>query len=639
MPCIAGTASYALSNVCRSCSVGQYSPAKSRNCESCRPSYYSSNPAQPCAKCPPGQYSGPKASRCLYCDPGSAVNSSQTGCKRIRQTPAPTRKPTWEPTSPPVAFYCGPGTYPNMLTGTCWQCPFGSQSPGGLARCKRCPVMYRPTESRKGCEAYGPLTCKAGYWGPGGPGTWNYPCVKCPTGTYRPPNSRGFEGQRCKKCEKGYVPNADQSGCELSLTPAPTLQPTFELPPLHYDCAPGYYDTRNSTLGCLKCPPGTISQGFTTKCEECPGRYTNEERTKCASRPETSPTPAPIWEPTSPPVPLYCGPGTYPNTLIGTCSPCPPLSYSSGGLAECMFCRSNYRPREDQTGCEEYGPLTCKAGYYGPGGLGSWSYPCVNCPTGTYRSAADPSTQQCNKCSDGYMPNADQSGCELSLTPAPTLQPTLYQPIHYDCLPGYYDSRLEGVGCLKCPPGTVSEDFTTKCELCREGFIPNAGQTKCVSTPEPTPEPTPAPARQPTPQPTYGRTPAPSLIKYCGPGLHPEYVKDRWACMKCPPGLMSPGGLKECTKCPKGNRPTEDRSKCENLGPLTCKAGYYGKKKDGIYEYPCDKCPPRTYSTGGCGATCNTCPGASYVNANQTGCIFIDESRTSSVQEREGRVA
>ena len=220
-------------------------------------------------------------------------------------TPAPTPAPTPQPTLPPgpvVPFYCGPGKYPDIYTGTCRSCPDRSYSLGGAAKCTACPPMYRRTEYGSGCEPYGPLKCKAGYFGGKIPGTWKYPCKKCPTGTYR--SADDTNTMECDTCSAGSVPNEDQSGCVALLTPAPTLQPTF-YPPIHYDCAPGYYDSLIESVGCLKCPPGTISQSFTTKCEECPGRLTNAARTECVRQ-----TPAPTVQPTPAPtlLPKLCVP-------------------------------------------------------------------------------------------------------------------------------------------------------------------------------------------------------------------------------------------------------------------------------------------------------------------------------------------
>jgi hypothetical protein len=715
--CEAGEYSQRKSRACLKCAVGKVSQPKSKSCTACQAGSYADLVLNICTKCPIGQYSRAKASACTLCPPGLKVNSLQTGCIRTRSsTPLPTSSPTTppmtftsEPTAPPSTppipypYVCPAGQFNGGRYDAvkCYNCKdYDTEWPAGAYSCIGCQLsLYRLNEARTGCEETGPLRCKPGYFKTYyGQGSYiNYPCDKCPTGTYR---NDPYQTSYCKACDPGSVPNADQTDC-IKDTPNPTTTPTVAPSPT--SAPPTFLPTKvptdtPTTFGMTEPPSAAIPYPYVCPAGQFNGGYDTVKCYNCKDYDTEWPA----------------------------------------GAYSCIGCRpETQRLSEDRTSCEQLGPLQCKPGYYKPvDGPGIYQYPCDRCPTGTYRNYGSPSTTYCDSCKQGFVPNANQTRCVVDIlqpttkptylfpptflpTSPPTFTPTTFgmtvppstPPIPYPyvcpageynsgsnyakrctscgfgdtewpagafscigcewslyrlneartgceetgplrCKPGYYKTwRGPGIyttyPCDKCPDGTYSTGeypYTTYCINCKEGFLPNVNQTDCIkNTPNPTTTPTVAPTptsapptilptKVPTDTPTtFGMTEPPSAaIPYpyvCPAGEYNGGSNYAKRCTSCGFGDTEwPAGAYSCIGCEWSlYRLNEARTGCEETGPLNCKPGYYktwrGPGTD--INYPCDKCPDGTYSTGEYPYTtfCRDCKEGFVPNADQSDCV------------------
>lgn len=494
---------------CAPCPAGTFQPnlgVPGRSlCRPCYPGTFSARPgATKCTPCPGRTVSLFSATKCSKCAPGTRPRLFGTGCTR-----------------------CPRGTYSNAVVNQgCKLCPPGTMTkdPGAksISACRPCPPgnvssrcspcllnQYRPvgTSACKPCP-HGTVS--------GHGSTSIADCVKCRMGTARSPS-----GYYCEKCRRGRVTNGPGA---IMCKPADKPCPLDHFKNSHGDChqCEVGFILNVKTLKCEICPDGTVSKGgLETKCERCMGTMVPREGfpDKCLCPPGQFPAAGGCRK---------CRPGTatWVSSIYGpVCTPCRrgwfadkpgmavckicPLGLVSfeEGAARCRKCPKGLIPRvatisdvssvdpfgffnlgdaciSPRTGCptsafyQKYGDFASIPGCLTNVCLANNTQKdagrtCVTCPPGqvpesdgrycescrTYEVSDGSVGAKCKKCANGLLRDIDDmSTCTC---------------------------RGVGVGmmkgkCVKCPPGMISEQGSTKCVPCEVGtFTSRKGEEKC----------------------------------------------------------------------------------------------------------------------------------------------------------------
>jgi PKD repeat protein len=204
---------------------------------------------------------------------------------------------------------CQPGTYEDLSSGLCVECPLGTyQDQVGQTSCLDCRGGYYADET-------GMIRCLSCL-----PGTFSTPgsatCEICPSGTFTA--TTGMD--RCYPCMEGTWSDPGSPGC--------------------YYCDMGWYRSDDMTNGCEMCPAGTFSSNGAWECTLCPpGRYSATDGSYTCSS---------------------CPVGTYADSFGSTeCIPCDAGSYASvTNSFECTLCPAGtYQDVTGSATCNE-----CPAG-------------------------------------------------------------------------------------------------------------------------------------------------------------------------------------------------------------------------------------------------------------------------------------
>ena len=437
---------------------------------------------------------------------------------------SPTDQPTLKPTSPPVAVptlvptlrICDCGTYLDMMTNACINCPENTFAPG----------LGSITESS---------------------------CAPCGADLFSPPGSCA-----CFTTPPTKVP-----------TPAPTVAPCKcgyfldELTGRCGVCQPGTYMGTTGALGCYACPAGYTSGYGACECVTMP---TAQPTTLFPTiRPSALPTPVPSRLPTMEPsrhpsavptaeptqkptlAPSYaeCPCGTYFNPVGCVCEPCaantflaaagatsanaciacPEGTYSWSGSCSCLLSPtkapsvSTQKPVSNPTVFPVAEPTLSPTTVSCPCGTQIIGTQCSPCAPGTYSNTPN-SYLQCIPCPSGMYSNAAACTCLVKPTALPSQSPTLHPsthptpvPSHAPCGCGtFLDILIPGGACVTCPTGTylpgTGSTSVTSCAICPEGYFPAADACSCISTPAPTRYPSALPTLNPTMYPTTTRAPS-----------------------------------------------------------------------------------------------------------------------------------
>ena len=317
-------------------------------------------------------------------------------------------------------------------------------------------------------------------------------------------------------------------------------------------CLDDTFTAVTTAVSCASCPSGRFTAGNgSSSCSPCSaGKKLDSKDNTCAKCDSGR-----FSEMQNAPWCKECPVGQSLNkTGQASCLPCLPGEFGNEeGLLVCKLCDENFfSSSSGQTSCRpcgegeqsEKGSAKCTKCDAGNAGT-----PCTPCDVGRYRSSSDLPTS-CKPC---------EAGKSLNVTGQASCLP---------CLPGEFGneegrlvcktcnantfSSLSGqTSCLSCPIGYISEDGSTKCQLCGAG--------------------------------TFGEN-----CKNCPSGYARQgNVKDVKRCQQCQAGETSSIGASVCSPCELGefgNAP----GNCEN-----CPAGWYN---DGKGETVCKPCGIDSYS-------------------------------------------
>lgn len=478
--------------------------------------------------------------------------------------------------------------------------------------CKPCPAgTYRFINSTNEC-----VKCPAGTFNPiRGAGSENLcqfcetntfsgegstRCKKCPRGTVSDPRA-----SRCRACGLGFVlnrgrcnpcPEASFNDKNASLTcescPFPLTSPRQATS--RSDCRPCPLGQFASTGGCQVCPEGTFHLGRGLICELCPPGYVSKPgstsckpclsgtvargtfKAKCAPCPEGT---------------TSNGPGATRCRPIGSTS-CPNNTFENAN-GDCQRCRNNFRYNKETQTCEP-----CPPGSFSKGGLRT---ECKTCPSGQRLEEGGSSTLDCRCPKEGTF----SAGDKCKPCPRGTYGSFLTLPSKFGCIKcsmGTFSNKVGSTSCTPCPFGTFSDaEGAKRCKKCPRGFVPSrvvrddelVGSTSCMAI---------ATGCRPGFQPkldVFGRIRCGRVT--CVAGTQKKdigikclpckagFILDGNKCKRCGIDEVSEGGMAtSCTKCKNG------LFRDEFLGSeCTCR-GFRGTGK-GIQDGVCKDCPPGSF--------------------------------------------
>lgn len=431
---------------------------------------------------------------------------------------------------------CPEGTYSNQV-GTifswlCELCPENHISPEGASNCTPCPTG----------------TVRA---------TLNH-CGRCPPGTYfvKPDCENCVSSQvsykpnqlYCKDCPNGFKPTPERHNCikedcppgEIYIPSQYICESILCPDPFQYDlpnmqgcgnCPPRSYSDSRSTR-CRRCPPGTFlyddTIGDAFSCERCRNGTITYGHSKSLCRKIGGDCPNNSFKDADGDCDR-CFPNEYRNMRLKRCVPCPPHTWSRGGVVtKCSVCQPGQDPTFDRYWIKT--PCTCPEGQVNRNGK------CVKCPSGTYHESY---YEQCIQCQPDEFSHAGASSCEK-------------------CPAGTTSLRTKGKSCKRlpvCPTGYVVSPL----------FYENLALDVCVSRTPGCPKGSKNIAKSFTEQPRCvrldgARICAPWYIYdgvepciRCYSGTYLSKSRKRLICKNCPSGSSSPGGLlRRCRECTPG---------------------------------------------------------------------------------------
>ncbi|XP_046990617.1 sushi, von Willebrand factor type A, EGF and pentraxin domain-containing protein 1 [Schistocerca americana] len=180
-------------------------------------------------------------------------------------------------------------------------------------------------------------------------------CLHCPAGTFA-----GEKQKTCTPCPKGFFQNRDRQGSCIR-------------------CPLGTYTREEGSKSITDCVPvcgyGTYSPTGLVPCLECPrNSYTGEPPTGGFKDCQACPASTFTYQPAAPGKSFCrakCSPGTYSDTGLAPCAPCPRDFYQSqAGQTTCIECPGNMRTSgPGAVGREECEPVQCTENACQHGGL------------------------------------------------------------------------------------------------------------------------------------------------------------------------------------------------------------------------------------------------------------------------------
>ena len=415
-------------SACAQCEAGTAAAGEaSLVCAACARGRYAPGPnLTQCLLCPAGKYaSGTGASACAACDVQRRYYSraGAAECTLCENGTFDSANDTCTP--------CGLGRY--SLAQQCRDCPAGTANldtlMGTLSNCVRCASPTAYASSGWECTEAPPGTVPNATWSG---------VSRCPAGRFRNASQTA-----CQGCQVGtYASAAGRSSCTL--------------------CEPGLYQPSNGSTACLQCIDtfgvrGVAAQAGSTGCVACAAA------------------------------------GEVPNANGSACVPCAAGRYQvAAGNTYCDVCVGQPNARVGATACapcalnnQVYNVSLARCAACGAGKLyvanaytqGGTCQPCSSAgyTGGFYNPSAGASA--CQRCSQGYRPTADQSGCAPcgagtgwnALLPSGTCGA---------CAAGKYSS---GGLCADCAPGLYSASAAAACQACAAGtYASGKGARACA---------------------------------------------------------------------------------------------------------------------------------------------------------------
>ncbi|CAG9336329.1 unnamed protein product [Blepharisma stoltei] len=587
------------------------------SCTTCTAGYYCPDPSSTvntaATVCDLGYYCNAGATAPLLCLPGYICSSITTTGTAMYAAPCTAGSlcpwgSSSDSTKCKEGFYCPSGTL------VAYPCPPGTyRSTVGATALSDCSTLstsgkYLDTFANTGSGT----TCPKGYYCP----TGTSDPIPCPAGTYNPSDGASASTD-CVVCPEGKY-------CPYEATWSPS------------DCLAGKYCVKG-TITPVKCPAGTYHANsgstYLTKLSDCtscdagwycdqPGSTETAGECKagfyCAGKSITATPvgqsygyicPAGSYCPTGTATLQPCPSGTFNNyqgaTSSSDCIDCPKGFYcSSTTSAEPTGqCSAGYLCGTKETSSTPSGKET-PAGTYAPAG----SYASINCPRGTYNSAAGQGS--CQTCDAGaYCQTTGLTSTTTCTTghycPSGTIDPI-------PCPPGTFRATTGATQLSECTPCTAGY-YCAGYGLSAESGQCSAGYFCELASPFQTP-----PYLVDTTTDKYG----PCIAGYyCPAGSTSRNANP------CPAGTFNPSTLgassSDCIPCTAGRACINTANVNDNT---VCKVNYYCPQSSSSDQatqceagYRCPsgsanhiKCEPGTYQNSVGQGSCNACTAGLY---------------------------
>ena len=493
--------------------------------------------------CPRGQVASLDWKTCVDCIPGSYSDGS------------PMRRSLSSAFANATCHKCAPGTFGNASgMSVCYQCAPGSYtSVLGSTACTPCPLG-------KQCAAWGtgaPQGCPPGSYGAS---TGLTRCTLCDNNTASSMSNRTSACEACNADMNLYSPapgGINCRPCEGTLAEGNCNA-----------CGLGRYFQSDTRL-CLSCPDGTVNlldiwATDASVCVPCASPTTYAAATTHDVCIEADPGFMPNDAGTGQ---RPCLPGTYRQTNMSYCAPCPAGFYAdASGTVSCTPCLAGrYASDPGSTAC-----VRCDAHMYSWNGASA----CSVCAAG---SAPTNASSACGLCPINYASDDGRlcTPCPMNMYAAAG-RPCAYCPVPF---------RADAGFCSLCPSGTIATStpsggvYSECTKVTAVGYIcPNAGSTSLLAN-----------CTQCSPPYTPNSTTR-AQCELCGGGKTVvtkgapctncplgTFTPDGRACVVCPAGTFAASvGLSACTKCPTGRYRTFSNSSSQATSCTLCPVGTYG---------------------------------------------------------------
>jgi hypothetical protein len=633
--CSAGTYSSSDGMYCMQCSTGYYSLPASSVCLICPAGKYTTDNWN-CVSCSSGTYSLPGASTCLPCLRGTSSDSASSSCTLI-DTSFPCRGGQYQVgitcADCPAGYYssgytcytCGGGTFSVAGSATCTACSPNTYSLVGASTCTSCPFGQYSGTQYSYCngpcgpgyfylQSYGCISCPAGYFSDYTTNT--YECDQCPAGTVSSAGS-----STCTICEAYSYAVAGSNSCQSCRNTTLTGGATC-ITSVGAVCPSGYYRSAggicvqapagylldSSARNLYVCPAGCSSQNGSLTCDvTCPAGYISRPGGHC------KPCPSGYY---------YVDYYDYVNSgWVGSCSQCPPNTFSTAGSTGCTNCAAGYQNQNwGQSTCS-----LCPVGYAGGGGgycnqcyYGSYAplpgmSSCTWCPPGTYKSGSSPF--YCQAVQSGYYAPSYQttwtSWCLTSVSVGAITCTSVLSSGSFNCPAGgtYYNSVLRT--CVSSPPGYIAPANNDNLYICAVGTYSTAKTSACLQCTD-------------SRLPGSAHCTAMTQWRFCTPGT----IIAGTSCAAVPGGYYNPfSSSTSYYACPAGSYSVGNATLCSS-----CPAGKYGASYGLTSPMSCTPCPSGWYASGVASTQCSACYPGSYSLPGAAHCSPCSPGSYSSQQ-------
>jgi len=445
-------------------------------------------------------------------------------------------------------------------------------------------------------------------------------CADCPAGTYSDKIGQD-KASDCQPCEEGkYAPENGQTKCNFcsigteykdaktcEICTGGKFQPDAapvspQTKQVCSDCSSGQYNAdqgekrfADKHVKCDLCPDGLISVEGATYCVGCPIGYltTKDVSLPCA---ECAPGTKGVQEGQTMTKCVSCGAGQYQK------EPQQPF---------CVPCTAGqFTPELGQVGC-----ANCPKGYYTDDAK---QISCKICLGGEYQKLAGKTA--CLPCLPGKFGQDDRLDCETCAigtassvvgrdTPCPTCSTgrtpeTRGSTACVDCLAGKFLEKVASSDehiCKPCGPGKYTDtSMAPSCKVCVLGtYQSGGGTTACL----------------PCIPGEYQDEDGKSSCKSCAANTFNNDTKRQSQCNACPSGRKSSGGAAACSDCAAGKIENSVTNGCDNCG-----LGEYRGGTDNDVT-TCKKCLPGSKNpTEGSGSCLPCIPGEFQDEQGQPSC-------------------
>ncbi|KAL5270591.1 hypothetical protein ACHWQZ_G001333 [Mnemiopsis leidyi] len=251
------------------------------------------------------------------------------------------------------SYSCQQGKF--VEDGACHECPENTYraTQGRLTSCQDCPEGSTSQFNASSC-----ICDRGSYWQEGSCLPCTSQICNCPKGMTW--NGDNLERGTCVPCKPGTYRREDMMVC----TTCPSGSTSTEGQDYCLCTAGFFWDG----AGCVECGDGRVSPAGARLCQPCPGETTsNKSNCDCPNGQVWT------WKTADIGHCSLCPPGTYKNSVQGSCTSCPTEAISLAGSSSCL-CPAGTTWSDTKLNCEE-----CEPGQVSQAG----SLKCTECPDGS----------------------------------------------------------------------------------------------------------------------------------------------------------------------------------------------------------------------------------------------------------------